>query len=157
MFAKFYQSEIQYLREIGRLFGQANPDVAGLLSERGGDPDVERLLEGFAFLTAQIRERVEDAVPEIAAPPTCSCPTRAPSACSIVKFTGIPGGARPPAHRQGGSRQPVGGTACRFRTTMDVDLLPLGHRRRARPGGQRDRSCAPASRSPAPGTQPSSP
>ena len=34
-------------------------------AQRGGDPDVERLLEGFAFLTARIRERIEDAVPEV--------------------------------------------------------------------------------------------
>src|SRR5437868_9433607 len=51
---------------MGRAFGEANPRVAGLLAERGGDPDVERLLEGFAFLTARIRERADAAVPELA-------------------------------------------------------------------------------------------
>ena len=63
MFSKYYQSELAYLREMGRAFGLANPSVAGLLVERGADPDVERLLEGFAFLTARIRERVDDACP----------------------------------------------------------------------------------------------
>jgi len=65
MFSKYYLSELNYLREMGRAFGLANPSVAGLLVERGADPDVERLLEGFAFLTARICERVEDDVPEM--------------------------------------------------------------------------------------------
>src|SRR5689334_24015486 len=65
MFSKYYLSELTYLREMGRAFGLANPTIAGLLVERGADPDVERLLEGFAFLTARIRERVDDDVPEM--------------------------------------------------------------------------------------------
>ena len=65
MFSKYYQSELTYLREVGKAFGAANPTIAGLLAERGGDPDVERLLEGFAFLTARIRERMDDSVSEI--------------------------------------------------------------------------------------------
>ena len=64
MFSKHYQEELAFLRASGREFAKANPATAGLLSERGGDPDVERLLEGFAFLTARIRERLDDAVPE---------------------------------------------------------------------------------------------
>src|SRR5687767_9308583 len=65
MFSKYYQNELSYLREMGRDFGLANPAIAGLLSERGADPDVERLLEGFCFLTARIRERLDAGVPEI--------------------------------------------------------------------------------------------
>ena len=59
MFAKFYQSELTYLREMGREFAAANPASAGLLSERSDDPDVERLLEGFAFLTSRIQLEFE--------------------------------------------------------------------------------------------------
>ena len=65
MFSKYYQSELTYLRELGREFGRAYPNVAGMLAERGGDPDVERLLEGFAFLPARIRERLDDDVPGV--------------------------------------------------------------------------------------------
>ena len=36
------------------------PDVH-LLSDRSADPDVERLLEGFAFLSGQIRQKIADA------------------------------------------------------------------------------------------------
>ncbi len=131
MFAKYYQGELLYLRELGRRFGLAHPDVAGFLAERGSDPDVERLLEGFAFLTAQIRERVEDAVPEIAVALTeLLLPhyARTLPAATIVEFAAVPGAVRGRQRISRGSELaavPVDGTSCRFRTTMDVDLLPL--------------------------------
>src|SRR6187431_956446 len=65
MKSRYYEAELAYLREQGREFAQKFPTSAGLLSERSDDPDVERLLEGFAFLSARIRERVDDAVPEV--------------------------------------------------------------------------------------------
>ena len=36
-----------------------------MLAERSGDPDVERLLEGVAFLTGKIRQKVDDELPEV--------------------------------------------------------------------------------------------
>lgn len=54
MFSKYYQSELTYLRELGREFAHANPTLTRALADREGDPEVERLLEGFAFLTARI-------------------------------------------------------------------------------------------------------
>ncbi len=131
MFAKYYQSEIQYLRELGAAFGQANPDVAGLLVERGGDPDVERLIEGFAFVAAQIRERVDDAVPEIAvslAELLLPHYVRTIPACSILELSPIPGAVRGRQRIAAGAEvasSAIDGTSCRFRTTTDVDLLPL--------------------------------
>ena len=131
MFSKHFQGELQYLREVGRLFGEAHPESAGLLVERGGDPDVERLLEGFAFLTARIRERVDDAVPEIVgALAELLLPqyARTLPACSIVEFVPTAGSVRARQRVPRGaevSSGPVDGTTCRFRTTADVDLLPL--------------------------------
>jgi len=131
MFDKYYQAELQYLREMGRAFGQAHPDSAGLLAERGGDPDVERLLEGFAFLTARLRERVEDAVPEMV---VALCDLLLPHyvrtipACSIVELSPIVGAVRGRQRIARGAEVasvPVEDTPCRFRTAMDVDLLPL--------------------------------
>ena len=68
MFSRYYQSELAYLREMGREYGLRHPGLAESLTERGTDPDVERLLEGFAFMAARIRERSEAAVPELAEP-----------------------------------------------------------------------------------------
>ncbi len=131
MFSRFYQGELAFLRAMGREFALANPATAGLLAERGGDPDVERLLEGFAFLAARVRERVEDCVPEIVHDlseillPHYLRPV--PASC-VVEFLPVPGAlrarARVPRHAELAS-VPVSGTPCRFRTTADVDLVPV--------------------------------
>ncbi|MBK8269752.1 MAG: type VI secretion system baseplate subunit TssF [Planctomycetes bacterium] len=44
----YFQDELQYLREVGPEFAKVNPQIARMLSHRGSDPDVERLLEGVA-------------------------------------------------------------------------------------------------------------
>lgn len=131
MFSKYYQSELSYLRELGREFSEANPGLAGLFAEQGGDPDVDRLLEGFAFLTARIRERIDDAVPEVVdalAEMIVPQYTRTLPAVSVVEFlpqqTALRGRHKLPAGTEVGSR-PVEGTSCLFRTTVDLELLPL--------------------------------
>lgn len=131
MFSKYYQSELAYLREMGKAFGSANPALAGMLVERGGDPDVERLLEGFAFLTARIRERIDDAVPEVVhglVDLLLPHYLRVLPSCSVVEFSPharlLRGRSRIPAGAEVGSK-PVDGTTCVFRTTRPVDLLPL--------------------------------
>ena len=130
MFSRYYQGELAYLRELGRVFAQANPNIAGLLAERGSDPDVERLLEGFSFLSARIHERIEDAAPEIVGGLTeLLLPhfNRTFPAASIVEFTpavaGLRGRLKLPRGTEVGTR-PVSGTSCRFRTTSDVEVLP---------------------------------
>ena len=131
MGSRYYESELAYLREMGREFSLVHPSTAGLLAERGNDPDVERLLEGFAFLTARIREKIEDAVPavvhgvtELVLPhylrpvPATSIIQYSPSLKTQRGATPIPRGTRVASQR-------VHGTPCTFRTTQDVDLLPL--------------------------------
>ena len=133
MFSRYYQSELAFLREMGREFGLANPSVAGMLAERGGDPDVERLLEGFAFLTARVRERLDGGVPELV---QGLCQLLLPHflrplpAATIVEFTPqarllrgrtrIDRGAEVASHPVDESN-----TGCLFQTTANVDLLPL--------------------------------
>lgn len=63
-FHKYYQDELAYLRELGRDFARRHPTAARWLEESGTDPDVERLLEGFSFLTAKLREKLDDELPE---------------------------------------------------------------------------------------------
>lgn len=53
------------MRLQGREFAEAHPQLTRFLSEQSTDPDVERLLEGFAFLTGKLREKVEDEFPEL--------------------------------------------------------------------------------------------
>lgn len=131
MFSKYYQSELTYLRELGREFSRANPAIAGMLAERGGDPDVERLLEGFAFLTARIRERIDDDMPEVVHGLTeLLLPhyLRPLPAATIVEFAPLQGALKGRYKVARGTElvsAQVEGTACRFRTTAPVDLLPL--------------------------------
>jgi len=131
MFSKYYQSELGYLRATGKEFALRNPSLAGLLAERGGDPDVERLLEGFAFLTARIRERIDDCVPEIVHDLTemlLPHQLRPVPAASIVEFTPAPGALRARAKVPRETELAAlsyEGTGCRFRTRADFDLLPV--------------------------------
>ena len=131
MFSKYYQSELTYLRELGKEFARANPTLTRALADREGDPEVERLLEGFAFLTARIRERVDNALPEVidslgelVVPQLF----RQIPACSIVQFTpnasAIRGHYRVAAGTQLASRA-IQGTQCLFRTAAPTDLLPI--------------------------------
>ena len=59
-FEKYFRDELDYLRQLGRDAAIERPHLAAFLSEQGSDPDVERLLEGFAFLTGNLREKIDD-------------------------------------------------------------------------------------------------
>ena len=65
MFNKYFQDELSYLRELGGEFASAYPAIAPMLAESGGDPDVERLLEGVAFLTGKLRQKIDDEIKKL--------------------------------------------------------------------------------------------
>ena len=130
-FNKYYLEELAYLRETGAEFARAHPDAAHFLGEAGGDPDVERLLEGFAFLTGRLRQKLDDEFPELLHDlveifwPHYLRPL--PSA-TILQFEALPQAARETRTVPRGSEVqsvPVDGTACRFRTTADTVLQPF--------------------------------
>lgn len=131
MGSRYYESELAYLREMGREFSLVHPSTAGLLAERGNDPDVERLLEGVAFLTARIREKIEDSVPAVIHGITeLTLPhyLRTVPATSIIEYT--PSlkhmrGAIPVPRGTRVASTSVSGTQCAFRTTQALELLPL--------------------------------
>lgn len=131
MFSRYYQSELTYLRELGQEFARANPSLAKTFSDAEADPDVERLLEGFAFLTARIRERIDSALPEVIdtlGEMVIPQAFRPIPACSIVQFTpsamAIRGHYEVEPGTELASRE-VQGTQCTFRTVAPVDLLPI--------------------------------
>lgn len=67
-FYDYYQREMTYLRERGRLFAQQFPKIArrlDLSSVSSSDPHVERLLESFAFLTANLQRDIDDQFPRM--------------------------------------------------------------------------------------------
>lgn len=131
MFNKYFQDELAYLRELGREFAQAYPTLAPLLADRGVDPDVERLLEGVAFLTGRIRQKLDDELPEFLQSvgallfPHLMRPL--PSA-SILEITPVANALREAHVVKAGTEfasVPVDGYACTFRSSTDCTLAPV--------------------------------
>lgn len=63
---EYYNRELVYLREMGKEFAELYPKVANRLGMHGidvVDPYVERLMEGFAFLTSRIQLKMEAEFP----------------------------------------------------------------------------------------------
>ncbi len=130
-FDQYYQDELAYLNEMGEAFSDAYPKLAPFLAQKGQDPDVERLLEGFAFMAGKIRQKLDDELPEITHTlhqllwPDLLKPV--PS-LSILQFTAEENsvtGSKIIARGVEVDSRPVDGTSCRFRTCYDVDLHPL--------------------------------
>jgi type VI secretion system protein ImpG len=65
---QLYNEELYFIRQMGKIFAHNNPDVAGRLGLLGesqcSDPYVERLLEGFAFLSSRIQLQYEEEFPK---------------------------------------------------------------------------------------------
>ncbi|MGF6095713.1 type VI secretion system baseplate subunit TssF [Pseudomonas sp. 18175] len=126
-----FAEELRYLRELGREFAEDNPQLAQFLGDQAGDPDVERLLEGFAFLTAKLGMKIDDDLPELTHPllqmlwPNYLRPL--PSA-TIIRFTPLPDAISQRQVIPKGTplfAKPVDGISCQFRTCTDVNLYPL--------------------------------
>ncbi|GAB2801844.1 type VI secretion system baseplate subunit TssF [Dyella kyungheensis] len=126
-----FREEMDYLRRLGREFSKDNPQLARFLGEEAADPDVERLLEGFAFLTAKLRLKIEDDFPELTHTllqllwpnylrplPSSTIMCFEPVDHAITQRQVIPKGARMLS-------RPVEGVQCEFRTCTDVVLYPF--------------------------------
>ncbi|PQV48778.1 type VI secretion system baseplate subunit TssF [Paraburkholderia sp. BL21I4N1] len=134
----YYNRELAYLRELGAEFAEAFPNTAGHLgmdSTRVQDPYVERLLEGFSFLTARIHlkmdaefprfsQRLLDVVyPNYLAPlPSMAIVNVQPNLRegSLHEGYKLPAGTPLRAHLAQGEQ-----TACDFRTAHALTLWPL--------------------------------
>ena len=127
---KYFREELAFLREQGKQFTEIHPQLSRFLHGRNTDPDVERLLEGFAFLTGRLREKIEDEFPELTHSiinmlwPNYLRPV--PS-MSVVKFKPEDNVSTKHVIHSGvqlDSRS-VFGTTCHFRTCRDVSIYPL--------------------------------
>ncbi|MDX1693081.1 MAG: type VI secretion system baseplate subunit TssF [Ketobacteraceae bacterium] len=129
-FNRYFHDELTALRDLGKEFSLKNPRLAPFLADEAQDPDVERLLEGVAFLTGRLRQKLDDELPEI----THSLMAllwpgflRPVPSMSVVQFTPIISLSEPQTVKKGTEIDsiPVDGTPCRFRTCYDVNMLPL--------------------------------
>lgn len=129
-FNHYYQSELAELRQLGVRFAERNPALAAFLGQGGQDPDVERLLEGFAFLTGRLRQKLDDELPEL----THSLLNllwphylRPLPSCAILEFDPLPApgvAVQVPRGTEVESR-PLDEVSCRFRTCSHLEIQPL--------------------------------
>ena len=127
---KYFLNELDSLKEIAQEFSRANPTLAPQLSQASADPDVERILEGVAFLTAGIRQKIDDDFPEFSQGllnqifPHYLRPI--PSA-TIIEFKPTPilkNTLTTPAGTYLDSVE-VDEVRCRYKTTYQVDVSPV--------------------------------
>jgi len=135
-FLRYYHGELTYLRRMGRIFAERYPKLAGRLElspNDCADPQVERLLESFAFLTARVQRRLDAEFPEITSAllgvlyphlvnpvPSMSITHFAPDPKQGKLTTGF----EIPKHTKLFA-QTDEGLNCRFRTCYPVTLWPL--------------------------------
>jgi type VI secretion system protein ImpG len=135
---RYYNQELQHVRETGAEFAAAYPKIAGRLGMDGmecADPYVERLLEGFAFLSARVQMKMDAQHPVFTQHllrmlyPQYLAPV--PS-MTVVEMTPDSGESLPGeghlVSRGTALRSQIGfgeRTACEYRTAHAVNLLPL--------------------------------
>ncbi|MBH8320620.1 type VI secretion system baseplate subunit TssF, partial [Pseudomonas aeruginosa] len=135
---EYYNQELQHIRESAAEFAEEFPKIAGRLSLSGfecADPYVERLLEGFAYLTARVQLKLDAEYPtfthnllEIAYPhylaPTPSMTVVQlrpdPNEGALSSGFSVERGAS-----LRGQLGPDDQTACEYRTAHPVTLWPL--------------------------------
>jgi type VI secretion system protein ImpG len=135
---RYYNQELQYIREMGAEFGARFPKIAARLAldaTEVADPYVERLLEGFSFLSARVRLKLDAEFPRFTQHllqvvyPHYLAPT---PAMAIVQFVPAMAGSalatglvlpRGTVLRGQIPRGEV--TACQFTTGQEVTLWPL--------------------------------
>ena len=132
----YYQRELAFIRKLGAEFAEAHPKIAGRLrlgANVAEDPHVARLMEGFAYLNARTRHKLEDDFPEITEAllgvlyPHYLAPI--PSA-AIVRFSlDMAQSELSAGHSiEAGSTletEPIDGQPCRFRTCYPATLWPI--------------------------------
>lgn len=126
----YFQAELRYLREQGQALTLAHPELSHYLAGPGADPDVERLLEGVAFLTASLQARMDDSFPELSlgvlqlvAPQLL----RVIPSLTMMQFLPIPHTISQPMQLAAGcevASAPVDGRSCRFRTCRPGWIYP---------------------------------
>ena len=136
-FLGYYERELQFIRDMAGEFAREYPKVASHLAldtADVSDPYVERLLEGFSFLTARLHLRMDAQYPRFLQSlmqqlyPAYLAPR---PAATVVQFEldeagGIDGGFDiERGTRLRASKAPSEQTACEFVTTQPCELLPI--------------------------------
>lgn len=135
---RYYETELQHLRELGGEFARDFPKIAGRLgleAQACADPYVERLLEGVAFLAARVQMKVDAEFPRFTnhllelVYPQYLAPTPSMAVVQLQPDMGEGSLARgftvPRGSALHGQLGKDDHTACEFRTAHDVTLWPV--------------------------------
>lgn len=131
VFNDYYKKELIALREDGARFSKKNPGLSTFLSKEGQDPDVERLLEGFSFLTGRLQQQLDRELPEVAHTlvellwPNY---TRPVPSFSIIKFNSIKDNTSNINIKKDTeilSKIKPDAIQCKFRTVYDTLIMPF--------------------------------
>jgi type VI secretion system protein ImpG len=132
----YYNRELARLRGHAGRFADAHPKVAARLRlgpDGSEDPHVERLLQGFAYLTAGLRQTLDDGYAGMAEAllgvlyPHYLAPVPSAAVVQLDLDAGqseLAGGLNV-ARGQGIETEPIQGEPCRFRTAYPVTLWPV--------------------------------
>lgn len=134
---RFYEQELNALNILSKEFAKRYPKIAGrlLIESDGGsaDPHVERLMQGFAFLTARIQKKIDDTFPEITDAlleilyPQLLRPLPAFTIAHFdvnEKISSLADKYKIGKHTSLVTH-PIGGNPCKFRTCYNSELVPL--------------------------------
>jgi type VI secretion system protein ImpG len=133
---RYYRNELTYLRRMGGEFAALYPRVANRLElgrDECADPQVERLIESFAFLTARLQRELDGEFPEVTTAllgvlyPQFIAPV---PPMTVARFDVDPGQGKlttgfPVARHTPLFAYTSQGHPCRFRTCYPVTLWPL--------------------------------
>jgi type VI secretion system protein ImpG len=136
---RYYNLELQHLREMGAEFAQQFPKIAARLGMNGlevADPYVERLIEGVAFLAARVQLKLDAEFPRFTQAlleiiyPHYLAPTPSMLVAQLRADPGDPSLASglkivPRGSTMLGLVAGEDATACEFRTAQDVTLWPI--------------------------------
>lgn len=126
----YYQQELARLHDLAAKYAEAHPGLATMVGSQLADPSVERLLEGVAFLNANLQQKLDDDFPELiqdvihAIQPNDLRPV---PATTIIVFAPKPNCIGTQTIPVGTELKsvPVCGTACTFATRYPVEIHPL--------------------------------
>ena len=132
---KYYEHELSYFREIGIEFGKKYNNAKYLQLERGDDPHTERLIEAFAFIAAQIHNKIDDDFPAIIQSlinnifPNFNLPVPSMAMISFKPSNNVPDEGYEIEKGTPINSIPIelnnGKTICTFQTVYPVKLWPL--------------------------------
>ena len=128
--ADAFARELADFAEVGKRLGKSHPHLARYLAREANNPDIERLIEGTAYLCAQVRARVDACAPQLTSELSqrvAPWVQRALPAAMVAAFDVSASSASTPLHLPRGTALTAGRAhrGVGFCTTEATTVLPI--------------------------------